>query len=91
MEIISTIVVGLIVGLLARLFMRGSQPIGIVWTITLGIIGAFIGSFLTGLLFPNAVATGGIDWIRWILMVIAAMVCVSIYVGATRGRSQVGR
>ena len=49
-----------------------------------GIIGAFIGSFLTGLLFPNAVATGGIDWIRWIISIIVAMLLIIGFIQVTR-------
>ena len=88
-DILSTIITGLVVGALARFFLKGNQNLGMLWTIILGILGAFIGSFLTGVLFPNSVTTGGIDWIRWILMILSAMVCVAIYLGATRGRSSV--
>ena len=90
-DIISTIITGLIVGALARFFMKGNQNLGMLWTIILGIVGAFIGSFLTGAIFPDAVTTAGVDWIRWVLMIISAMVCVAIYLGATRGRSSVTR
>ncbi|WP_040157671.1 GlsB/YeaQ/YmgE family stress response membrane protein [Nigerium massiliense] len=85
-DIISTIVTGLIVGALARFFLRGNQNIGMLWTIILGIVGAFVGSFIAGAL--GVAQTGGIDWIRWILMIVAAMVAVSIYIGVTRGSSR---
>ena len=46
MGIISWIVWGLIVGLLARALLPGRQKIGILWTIALGVIGAVAGGFL---------------------------------------------
>ena len=42
--IISAIVVGLIVGVLARLVMPGKQNIGMIVTIVLGAIGSFLGT-----------------------------------------------
>ncbi len=46
MGILSWIVMGLIVGLLAKLVMPGKDPGGIIITILLGIAGAFVGGFI---------------------------------------------
>jgi uncharacterized membrane protein YeaQ/YmgE (transglycosylase-associated protein family) len=46
MGIIAWIVLGLIVGLLAKLIMPGSDPGGIIVTILLGIAGALVGGFV---------------------------------------------
>jgi uncharacterized membrane protein YeaQ/YmgE (transglycosylase-associated protein family) len=46
MGIISWILWGLVVGLIARLLLPGRQPIGLLWTIALGVAGALIGGFL---------------------------------------------
>jgi hypothetical protein len=35
-------------------------------------------------------ATNGIDWIRWIVSIICAMVFIGIYLGVTRGRTRPG-
>lgn len=50
MGILSWIVMGLIVGLLARLVMPGTDKAGIIITILLGIAGAFVGGFIGSLL-----------------------------------------
>ena len=50
MGILSWIVMGLIVGLLARLVMPGKDTAGIIITILLGIAGAFVGGFIGSLL-----------------------------------------
>ena len=45
--ILSALVVGLIVGALARLIMPGKQNIGVIMTIILGALGSFAGTWLT--------------------------------------------
>jgi uncharacterized membrane protein YeaQ/YmgE (transglycosylase-associated protein family) len=69
MEILSWIVMGLIVGALAKFLMPGKDPGGIIVTILIGVAGAFIGGFVgakmglgtvTGFnLVSVALATGG--------------------------------
>jgi uncharacterized membrane protein YeaQ/YmgE (transglycosylase-associated protein family) len=46
MGIIAWIFMGLLVGILARFFMPGPQPLGLVRTILLGIVGAVVGGFI---------------------------------------------
>lgn len=46
MSIIIMIIVGFIVGLIARAVMPGDQPMGIVMTTILGIIGSVVAGFL---------------------------------------------
>jgi uncharacterized membrane protein YeaQ/YmgE (transglycosylase-associated protein family) len=69
MGIISWIVMGLIVGVIAKLIMPGKDPGGFIITILLGIAGAFVGGFIgrligfgpvTGFNFGSfLIATGG--------------------------------
>jgi len=80
-QLIGMIIAGAIIGALARLFMKGQQNISILWTIILGAVGAFVGGWGAGLL--GVAETAGIDWIRWILSIIAAMVAISIYLSVT--------
>ena len=46
MGILSWIVMGLIVGVLAKFIMPGKDPGGIIVTILIGIAGAFVGGFV---------------------------------------------
>jgi uncharacterized membrane protein YeaQ/YmgE (transglycosylase-associated protein family) len=48
--IIVLLVVGFIVGAIARLLMPGRDSIGILGTIVLGIVGSFVGGFLQNLI-----------------------------------------
>ena len=46
MGIFSWILMGLIVGLLAKFIMPGKDPGGLIITILIGIVGAFVGGFI---------------------------------------------
>jgi len=46
MEIIGTLIVGLIAGVIAKLLMPGKDPGGCIITILLGIAGAFVATYL---------------------------------------------
>ena len=52
LHIIWMIVLGLIVGLIARLIVPGRQPMGWIATALLGIVGAYVGGTLGSLVFP---------------------------------------
>ncbi|WP_294630554.1 GlsB/YeaQ/YmgE family stress response membrane protein [Rothia mucilaginosa] len=79
--IIGTIITGAIIGAIARFFMRGRQNISILWTIICGAVGAAVGNWAAVQL--GVAATAGIDWMRWILSVFAAMLTISLYLGMT--------
>ena len=81
-QLIGIIVTGAVIGALARLFKRGEQPIGILWTIILGALGAGIGGWLVKLC-GYTIANGGVQWIQWIVSIIVAMILIGIYMGAT--------
>ena len=50
MGIIGTIVIGFLVGLVARFVKSGDDSMGLIMTTILGIVGAFVGSYLGQLL-----------------------------------------
>lgn len=79
--IIGTIITGAIIGAIARFFMRGRQNISLLWTIVCGAIGAAIGNWAVTQL--GVAVTDGIDWMRGILSVFAAMLTISLYLGMT--------
>ena len=77
--IIVVLIIGAVVGALARLVVPGKQSISMGVTIILGIVGALIGYFIAGL-FGVACTSGG-DIIRWIISIIVAALLV---IGYTR-------
>jgi uncharacterized membrane protein YeaQ/YmgE (transglycosylase-associated protein family) len=75
MSIIGTIVVGFIVGLIARALKPGDDRMGIIWTTILGILGALAAKYVgqaMGWYGPNEAA-------GWIASVIGAIVLLVIY------------
>jgi uncharacterized membrane protein YeaQ/YmgE (transglycosylase-associated protein family) len=75
--IITAIIVGAIIGALGRLVVPGRQPIPIWLTIVVGIIAAFVGTWLAHLIgVPTQ--TSGIDWLELLVQVIVAAVFVVI-------------
>jgi len=55
MGIILFLVFGIVVGFIARAIMPGSQKMGMVATMLLGVIGSFIGGFIGALLTDSRV------------------------------------
>lgn len=87
--IISAIVVGAIIGALARLAMPGRQGIGMVMTILLGIIGSFLGSWITAQ-FGYYNANGGFAILPFLVGIVVAVVLIGIYVAMVEiGRAHV--
>ncbi len=84
--IITAIIIGAIIGILGRLVVPGKQSIPIWLTIVVGIVAAFIGTFLARL-FGIPTATSGIDWLELIVQVIVAAVLVVLVAGAYGRRS----
>ena len=81
-QLIAMVVVGAVVGALARLFLKGDQRISILWTIVLGAVGAVLGAWLAGLI--GVAVTISLGLICWIFSVVAAMILINIYITATR-------
>jgi uncharacterized membrane protein YeaQ/YmgE (transglycosylase-associated protein family) len=72
-SIIGVLVIGLLVGAIAKLLMPGKDPGGCIITILLGIAGAFVGTWV-GRLFMGENYLAG-----WIMSVIGAMILLLIY------------
>lgn len=75
MGLIGTLVIGLIIGAIAKLLVPGRDPGGWIITILLGIAGAFVGTFLGRTLgiYRNGESAG------WIASIIGAVILLLIY------------
>jgi len=83
MGIISWIVMGLIVGLLARFIMPGKDPRGFIITILLGIGGALLGGYLGTVLGLGTVT--GFD-LKSILIATGGSIIILLIFRALRGK-----
>lgn len=78
MGILAWIVVGLIAGALAKLIMPGDDPGGIIVTILIGIVGAFIGGFVVQRLLGGTGLTGFSIW-SILVATLGAIILLAIY------------
>jgi uncharacterized membrane protein YeaQ/YmgE (transglycosylase-associated protein family) len=84
-SILGYVLIGLVVGLVARFIVPGRDPIGLLATLLLGVVGAVIGGWLAGEVFAE---TQGVDWIASIL--VAAVLLLLVRAGSRR-RATSGR
>ncbi|SFU89271.1 Uncharacterized membrane protein YeaQ/YmgE, transglycosylase-associated protein family [Paenacidovorax caeni] len=82
LSLLGTLIVGFIVGLIARALKPGDDKLGIVMTALLGVAGAFLANY----------AGSALGWYRegeaagWIASVVGAIVLLALY-GLVKGRA----
>lgn len=77
--IIVLLVVGLIAGALARLLVPGPDPMSLLGTWLLGVLGSFVGGFLGYVLFGADIDDGAVQLSGVIGSIIGAIVLLLIY------------
>lgn len=87
--IIGMLVVGAIAGALARLLVPGPDPMGILGTILLGVVGSFVGGFLGFLLFGSNAEAGLLQPSGLIGSIIGAILALLVYRAVTRRGTRV--
>lgn len=75
--IIGMIVVGLIVGILARFLYPGAVPLGFWMTVLLGIAGSLVGGVLSSLLWRSP--DGKFRPAGWIMSILGSMILIWAY------------
>ena len=88
--IIGAVLIGLIIGALARLVMPGKQSIGVIMTtvLVLGAAGSLIGTWLSYKLgYSNE--NGGFKVIPFLVGIIVAVILIATYLGITGRRRSV--
>jgi uncharacterized membrane protein YeaQ/YmgE (transglycosylase-associated protein family) len=72
MSWIGVIIAGIIIGLLGKFFAPGDKDNIPLWlTVVCGVVGVLLGYWLMGL-------TEGVDWLRWLVSIVLAVVLVMI-------------
>lgn len=74
MNIIVTLIIGGVIGWLASMVMKTNAQMGILANIVVGIIGAFLGFWIAGLV--GVAAMTGVA--RWIVAVVGAVILIAI-------------
>jgi uncharacterized membrane protein YeaQ/YmgE (transglycosylase-associated protein family) len=91
--LIYMLVVGIVAGFLARLFVPGRDPMGFWATVLLGVVGSFIGGFLGYVLFGKDLDEGALQASGVIGSIVGAVIALLIYraMSGSRRRGVLGR
>jgi uncharacterized membrane protein YeaQ/YmgE (transglycosylase-associated protein family) len=71
---------GLIIGAVARLLVPGRQPMGLMMTSILGILGSLLGGFIAWMVVGGEPLQGS----NWLMSLIGAVVLLAIYISMQR-------
>jgi uncharacterized membrane protein YeaQ/YmgE (transglycosylase-associated protein family) len=85
-HIIGWALFGLIVGLIARFLVPGRQPMSLLMTTLLGVVGSFVGGGISWLIWGDPEGTynpGG-----WIMSIVGAIILVLIYSRVVAARAR---
>ncbi len=88
LSLLSWVVTGLVVGLIARALVPGKQRIGIALTIGLGIIGACLGGVISAAIWPTWTNEPDVNrmWPGWLMSVVGGVIVLWGYLAATGKR-----
>jgi uncharacterized membrane protein YeaQ/YmgE (transglycosylase-associated protein family) len=89
--ILYLLIVGLIAGFVARLLVPGPDPMSVLGTILLGVVGSFIGGFLGWALFGTDLKDGALQASGIIGSIIGAVIALLIYRAVAKGRGPLVR
>lgn len=90
LSLLSWLVAGLIIGLIARALVPGKQDIGLAQTIVLGVLGAFLGGLISSVIWPTWTNEADVNrmWPGWLMSIAGGVLALGVYVGIA-GRSDV--
>lgn len=77
--VLSWIVLGLIVGTVAKILLPGRDPGGIVGTVLIGVAGAFLGGWLSARFLDRPISHNVVDPMLWVAAVAGALVLLVLY------------
>jgi len=83
LALLSWIITGLIIGLIARALMPGRQSMGWIMTILLGVAGAFVGGLISSAIWPTwsqdpANPDVSTMWPGWIMSIIGGILVLFV-------------
>jgi uncharacterized membrane protein YeaQ/YmgE (transglycosylase-associated protein family) len=89
LSVLSWILTGLVIGLIARAIVPGRQSLGFLLTVILGVIGAFVGGLISTAIWGPPDPAANPEWSRmwpgWLMSIVGAVIVLWGYV-ALAGR-----
>ena len=88
LTLIAFVIVGAVAGYLARLLVPGPDPMSVLGTIVLGVIGSFVGGFLGYVLFDKDFGDGALQASGIVGSIAGAVVALLLYNAVGSGRTR---
>lgn len=79
MSIISWIVLGLLAGVIAKVLLPGRDPGGLIGTTVIGVVGAFLGGWLSARFLDRPITQDFYDGATWISAIGGSLVLLIAY------------
>ncbi|MEU6977430.1 MULTISPECIES: GlsB/YeaQ/YmgE family stress response membrane protein [unclassified Streptomyces] len=79
MSIIGWIVLGLLAGVIAKILLPGRDPGGVIGTTLIGIVGAFLGGWLSARFLDRPITTDFYDGATWLSAIGGSLVLLIAY------------
>jgi uncharacterized membrane protein YeaQ/YmgE (transglycosylase-associated protein family) len=87
LSILGWVIAGLIIGGIARLLIPGRQPMTLLMTLVLGVVGALLGGFVYWMASGQpGDPFGEYAWSGWLLSIVGAIVVLLVYGAAVTER-----
>jgi uncharacterized membrane protein YeaQ/YmgE (transglycosylase-associated protein family) len=85
LSLLSWVVTGLIVGLIARALVPGRQNLGVIMTIALGVVGAVVGGLISAALWPTWSNDPDVNrmWPGWLMSIAGGVIVLWGYLAFT--------
>jgi uncharacterized membrane protein YeaQ/YmgE (transglycosylase-associated protein family) len=84
LEILWWLIVGAVAGGLARLLIPGKQPLGLLWTIALGLLGSAVGGYISSLLYGYEPLEPGFHLAGLGMSAVGSILLLGAYVAISR-------
>ncbi|MEU0990542.1 GlsB/YeaQ/YmgE family stress response membrane protein [Streptomyces sp. NPDC005953] len=79
MSIISWIVLGLLAGIIAKILLPGRDPGGLIGTTIIGVIGAFVGGWISARFLDRPITNEFYDGATWAAAIGGSLVLLVVY------------
>ena len=88
LSLLSWIVTGLVVGLIARALVPGKQSMGFIMTVLLGVVGACVGGLISSAIWPTWTNDPDVNrmWPGWLMSVLGGVLVLWGYLALTERR-----
>lgn len=88
LTLIAFVIVGAVAGYLARLLVPGPNPMSVLGTVVLGVVGSFVGGFLGYVLFDKDFGDGALQTSGIVGSIAGAVVALLLYNAVGSGRAR---